>query len=118
MAVSYYDGSANGYIFAQNTVEYIPVKREESSSLTYSGGLPFKRTLDERTYRQLANALNEAIAAKSIHIPDRVMGSGVISIKCSDQSRHWIIAPRSAELDKVESLLQDLRKANSDSAPL
>ena len=109
ISVTYYDGAANGYIFMHGTVEYLPVKREESSSLGYSGGTPFKRPIDAQTYRPIADAFNLAIAANSTHISDRVMGSAVVSIKCSHKSRDWIIAPNSPQLAKIESLLQALR---------
>lgn len=108
-SVAFYDGSANGYIFSSGTVEYRPVKREESSSLVYSGGVPFTRSLDGPTFAKIAKALNAAIDAKAAHIPNRTMLSGVISIKCGDDTRDWIIAPGSAELAAIETLMTQLK---------
>lgn len=116
VTVSYYDGSANGYIFRGGAVEYRPVKPEESSSGTYSGGKPFKRPLDAATSAKIAHAFNTAIEAKAAHIEDRVMMSGVISIECGDESRKWIIAPRSAELEAIETLMTELKAAGKKPA--
>ena len=116
VSVAFYDGSANGYIFSQGTVEYRPVKLQESSSLMYSGGTPFKRPVDGPTYAKIANALNAAIDAKAVHIPNRTMLSGVIHIKCGDETRDWIIAPRSAELSAIETLMDELKKKETRSS--
>lgn len=110
-SVIYHDGSGNGYIFAGGSVEYRPVQLEESSSGKYSGGAPFTRPIDARTYGTIANALNAAIDAKSTHIPNRTMLSGAIRVKCGNESRDWIIAPGSAALVTIETLLQELRNS-------
>lgn len=108
VTVAFYDGSANGYIFHRNSVEYRPVRPEESSSRTYSGGKPFKRPLDAVMSAQIARTFNAAIDTPASHIPNRVMGSGVISIQCGEQSRDWILAQGSAELQAIEELLKKL----------
>ncbi|MBK9260095.1 MAG: hypothetical protein IPM54_09695 [Polyangiaceae bacterium] len=117
MTVSFFDGSANGYVFSVGNVEYRPVKREESSSGRYSGGEPFKRAIDAPTYAKIANAMNAAIDAKATHIQNRTMLSGVISIRCGDASRDWIIAPGSAELSAIEELMDELKAGGTGSSP-
>jgi len=113
-SVAYYDGSGNAYIFYKGTVEYQPVTPDLSSSGRYSGGTPFKRPIDAPTFAKIARALNTAIDAQAAHIPDRVMLSGAISIKCGDESRDWIIAPGSAELVAIESLMTTLKAAGNN----
>lgn len=107
--VAYYDGSGNGYIFQRGMVEYRPVKREESSSLDYSGGTPFHEPIDVATYAKIAQALNTAIDTPKAHIPNRTMLSGAIQVKCGEVSRDWIIAPKSAELEAIESLMKAIK---------
>lgn len=111
VSVAYYDGSANEYHFRGGSVEYRPVKPEESSSGRYSGGAPFKRPLDGAMSAKIANAFNAAIDAKTAQISNRVMLSGVIAIQCGKESREWIIAPGSPELGAIETLMGELKAA-------
>lgn len=112
MSVAFYDGSANGYVFRAGWVEYIPVKLGEGSTLTYSGGAPFTRPIDMPTFAKIAKAFNAAIDAKAAHIQERVMMSGVISVRCGDKEQDWVIAPKSPELTAIEALLTELKASN------
>jgi hypothetical protein len=106
---SYLDGSGNKYNIIKNEIEYIPVKPGLSSSGTYDGGEYLKFEITEDDYEKVIAVLNNAINNKGIHIENRVMMSGMIIVKESnDVKSKIIIAPKSDIKAEIENLLYSL----------
>src|SRR6186713_2728744 len=60
ISYQYADGSANVYIIKPDSLEYIPVKPEESSTGFYSGGDPKKIALKPEEFRNVQAMLEVA----------------------------------------------------------
>lgn len=104
----YADGSANVYILKSDSLEYIPIRPEESSTGFYSGGDPKKVavTLEEcRTMRAMLEAAKEK---HEIHIPDRIKTSGMITTFSGDEKTQFILTPGCKEITEIEAELKKL----------
>lgn len=101
----YADGNGNVYILKSSSLEYVPVKKEESSSGLYSGGSPKTVTITPTQYEGIKDLLNAALNNPSIHIEDRVMMSGVVRMTGRD-NRSCIIRPGSEDLSRIEKGLK------------
>ena len=83
--VTYSDGAANAYRFAHaqdaNPAQfsYAPVRPEESSSGTYSGGDPASASLTADDITQLWKIVRELEADTAVHVAARAKGTGAIS---------------------------------------
>ena len=106
------DGSGNRYFMESTTLEYIPITPEESSTGMYSGGIPGKVTINEEQFNSVKNLLDQAIAAKPIHLPDRIKTSGQIVRTTSSDTTLVVIDGRSQEMRQIESLLHTLLPPN------
>jgi hypothetical protein len=83
---SYSDGSGNSYVIKKNTIKYIPVKVNESSSGIYSGGEEKQSAVSESEYSEIADMFNSISNNKSIQIENRIMTSGIITIENKNKS--------------------------------
>ncbi len=101
----YADGSANLYLLTETTLEYLPVKPEESSTGMYSGGDPKTVTVTPAEYNELKDLLDEALEKTSIHIPDRIKTSGMIS-RMGSTKKQCIIKPYCEEMKAIEGTLK------------
>jgi hypothetical protein len=108
----YSDGSANRYVLSEDTLKYIPIKPEESSTGFYSGGVPKEVHITTEQFATLKGLLTQAINTPSIHIPDRMKTSGMITVQEDSRQTVYIIRPGSPELTEIE---QALRLALKDS---
>ena len=104
----YADGSGNAYKIQPSSLEYIPVKKEESSSGIYSGGEAKTVTINAEQYKNISILLESAMNNTAIHINDRVLMSGVIRAISSENTRSCIIKPGSDELSKIEDALKNI----------
>lgn len=104
----YADGSANAYIIKPDSLEYIPVKPEESSTGMYSGGDPKKVALKPEEFRNVTAMLEAAKKNHSIHIPDRIKTSGMITTISGDEKTHFILKPGCKEITIIEAELKKL----------
>lgn len=102
----YADGSANAYRLTTSSLEYIPVKKEESSTGMYSGGDPKNVTITQTQYESISELLESAMNNETIHIKDRIKTSGVIRITTDGTTKSCIIAPRCPEQVNIESALR------------
>ena len=105
---TYADGSANVYKITPDSLEYIPMTKERSSSGTYSGGDPYKKAITPAQYGKIKAAIEKIIAAKNIHIKDRIMTSGMIAIKEDKKKEKIIIFRSSPEKDELEKILKEV----------
>jgi len=98
----YADGSANRYLLTEKELQYLPVKPEESSTGFYSGGEPKTVTVTALQYNELRNLFEQALTNTSIHIPDRIKTSGMVS----SPKKQCIIAPNCEEKKIIEATLK------------
>jgi hypothetical protein len=106
----YADGSANVYIIKPDSLEYIPIRPEESSTGFYSGGDPKKVSVTPEEYRTMSTMLEAARKKHEIHIPDRIKTSGMITIFSGDEKTQFILTPGCKEITEIETALKKLLK--------
>lgn len=108
----YADGSGNSYkiTYTDNikTVYYNPVKKHESSSGEYSGGVETTKEITESEYNSIKEKINNAITNKSIQNERREMGTGLISIESDKEKITYIIKYNSKEQKEIEQLLKSI----------
>jgi hypothetical protein len=107
-AYQYSDGNANVYSIRPGTLEYIPVKPQESSSGFYQGGDPKKVALTSQAFQTLAALFETARNNTGIHITERKKGSGMIITLVGSEKHSVILKPGSAELTNIETALKEL----------
>ena len=104
----YADGSANRYIITSDTLKYDPVRPEESSTGTYSGGDPKVVSISPEQFESIGQLFDKAFANKAVHIEDRIKTSGAISIVKGETRTQIILAPGCDEKEAIESLLKQI----------
>lgn len=102
----YSDGSANRYVITENTLEYIPVKPEESSTGMYSGGEPKLVSITNDQYKTVASLFETAFENTNAHMTDRPKMSGLIVSITGNTSQQAILKPNSEEKTNIESQLK------------
>lgn len=114
-SLAYSDGSANSYRFGQDgkdaavTFEYLPVRPENSSTGTYSGGEPKQGSLDSKQSGELRQWVAKFESDKSLRQESRDKGSGAFVIKSGgDDSRSFIIR-MSPTLKDFDAFLKTIR---------
>jgi hypothetical protein len=105
MQYEYADGSANLYLLTETSLEYLPVKPEESSTGMYSGGDPKTVVVTPAEFNELKDLFDKALENTSIHIPDRMKTSGMISAIGSTK-KQCIIKPYCEEMKAIEGTLK------------
>ena len=108
MMYEYLDGSANKYVIKKDSLEYVPIKPEISSSGEYDGGEPIKMALNEEQYALIVSILNKAMSNEASHIENRVMMSGLIIQKEGDEKKKCILSPKSDEKSEIERVLKQI----------
>lgn len=112
--LGYADGSGNVYnIFRDKkgwTLEYKPVQPEFSSSGVYSGGEYVKKKISKSQYKKIISSIHKAVKNKKVHIKDRIMTSGMITIQEGKSTKTYIIKPHSTEQRNIEKVLGEIMK--------
>jgi len=103
---SYADGSANVYELRGHVLEYIPVKPEESSTGTYSGGEPKTVTISTQQRDTLQSLFEKAILNTAVHQKDRAKGTGAITMIKSKEEQRYILRMGCAEIGRIEEALK------------
>lgn len=107
---TYADGSANRYVITASSLQYIPVKQEESSTGMYSGGDPAEINLTKAEFESLKLLLEKAIAATNNHIADRIKTSGEVTRTTRTDTKIIILKPGAPEQIALESALKQMLK--------
>lgn len=102
----YSDGSANRYVITETTIEYIPVKPEESSTGMYSGGEPKLISITTNQFNDVAKVFETAFQNTNAHMPERPKMSGLIVSTTGSSSKQAILKPDSKEKNDIESALK------------
>jgi hypothetical protein len=105
--VTYDDGSANRYTFSQRSAEggvefeYVPVRPEESSTGTYSGGEPASARLAaaDPTVDELWRRIEALAADPELRAEDRAKGTGSFLVITPAGERRFIIEAGAALTD-------------------
>jgi len=98
------DGSSNLYLLTETELRYVAVVAEESSSGNYNGGKNQTKSISITQFNELKKLFDNAIENSSIHIPNRIMMSGMISNISS--KRQCIIKPDCDEMIELEKALK------------
>ena len=77
---TYIDGNNNTYVLTSSTLDYKPIKKEESSSGTYSGGEPKNMAVTREQYVKLEGIIDLIKKDKANIIKDRSMGCGTLAV--------------------------------------
>lgn len=101
------DGSNNTYDVSQKQIKYTGVKKENSSSGTYSGGQDKNVNIDLPVFFELQKRLDEAMLNKAEHQSNRAMGTMVIT-RILKGKKESIILKQGVIADKI---LQELKSA-------
>lgn len=104
---TYVDGSGNIYKISIDSIEYIPVKKENSSTGMYSGGEPAKKVLSKSEYQKIQSAIEEIFSNKSIHIKERIKTSGMITMVQGKREKS-VIFKSTEEKNSFEKMLKEL----------
>lgn len=104
----YADGNGNVYSVTSSTLTYAPVKPENSSTGSYSGGAPKSITLTADQFEAISVVLTKAAGNTGSHISERVMMSGAVSVTDGNDKNRYIIAPGSVEQKEIESTLKKI----------
>lgn len=102
----YSDGSANRYVITQTTIEYIPVKPQESSTGMYSGGEPKLVSITNEQFKVVAKLFETAFENTNAHMTERPKMSGLITSISGNLTNQAILKPNSDEKQEIESLLK------------
>jgi hypothetical protein len=105
---AYLDGSGNKYELIKGELEYNPVKKENSSSGEYSGGVQKKVTLTSDEISLLKDTFEKGIKATSDHQENREMMTGMIIKGKKKKSTNVILKSNSAAKKEIEELLKKL----------
>jgi hypothetical protein len=106
-AYMYSDGSSNNYNITYNKLEYIPVKKENSSSGTYSGGKARIIKLKLADFEILKGFFEEAIKSSDLQNTNREMGTGLV-YKADKAGTKVILKPDSRIKENIEKKLKDI----------
>lgn len=109
----FHDGSNNAFVVsvpapgAVGSLEYRPVRPEESSSGVYSGGEPRAVPVPASAAIRLQDRIEQLARATGSHVGNRVMGSGAFSVRAGASQTRFLLGP-GRELDEFTGFLRRL----------
>jgi len=77
---TYIDGNNNDYVITKDSISYIPITPEKSSSGIYSGGEPKKVKITKEQFSKIEGMMKAIQKDKKSHADKREMGYGTIVI--------------------------------------
>jgi hypothetical protein len=102
----YIDGSNNTYTITENKIEYIAVKKENSSSGVYSGGKSESIKITAKQFSKINSLVVELEKDSTCYLSDRLMGCG--TLKNERIKTPLYIAMNSVKKNELESCLKQL----------
>ena len=102
--ITYTDGSNNSWEIFGESIEYIPMTKEMSSSGMYSGGEPKTIKIDNQILDKIIFLVKEAFSAVQNHSELRKKGTGLI--QCENKS--CILEMNSPEKENLENFLKSV----------
>jgi hypothetical protein len=122
-SVTYHDGSGNGLRFRKDAegegaqFEYTPVRPENSSTGSYSGGEPKSGRMSERRARELWRWVRRLEADASLRADSRMKGTGAFSLTEPAGGAREFIVKRSAPLSEFDKFLAPFRSTPRRARP-
>ena len=80
-SIAYTDGSNNTYIITKKNINYVAIKKENSSSGIYSGGKDVNVAIDANQYKQIKTFIKKLETDKTNISKERNMGCGTLENK-------------------------------------
>ncbi len=105
--IRFVDQNNNVYTIEKKWVDYQPIKPEQSSSGTYSGGHEAKVIITEKIFEELSELANEIAANKKGHTTKRQMLTAMIYLTIDEQTYKYILS-NSAERRRFEKRLKEI----------
>lgn len=76
----YIDGNGNLWRITKDSVQYVPIKPENSSSGFYSGGEPFEKKLEEAVFQHVETLFLEALRSNPATGSDHQLTKGTATV--------------------------------------
>ena len=105
---TYLDGSGNKYELIGTELEYNPVKKENSSSGEYSGGVQKKVSVTAEEIKLVKAAFEKAIKAKTEQQENREMMTGMVIKEKKKKKTEVILKSNSEAKKELEEVLKKL----------
>jgi hypothetical protein len=105
---TYLDGSGNKYELIKSELVFYPVKKENSSTGEYSGGVWKKVSITAEEIKLVKAAFEKAIKAKSEQQQDREMMSGLVMKEKKKKKTEVILKSDSEAKKELEEVLKKL----------
>lgn len=101
---TYVDGNNNTYEITESSLSYDPVKPENSSSGTYSGGTPYSMDLNVGQWESIRSAVERTLKDNDNLVDTRTMGSGMLIIEGSK----YYLGMNSEGKDDIENTISSV----------
>ncbi len=82
----------------------------ESSSGIYSGGKPFKKTLNKEEWSKMEELFAQALKKSEFHTDIRAMMTGMIQVQINQEKKSYILLPNAETKTNIELFLQQLKE--------
>ncbi len=109
MTLEYSDGNGNYYKITVDSIIYVPITKEMSSSGMYNGGEPIEKSIMEKEFTAVKNEFESIFSKKEIHIQHRMKTSGRLAVNKGQDNEKQVIIKHSKEQEKLDKLLKSLR---------
>jgi|GEM_PF-4054657 hypothetical protein len=108
--LKYLDGSGNSFNITNDSISYLPITPEISSSGMYSGGKETHKAINKVDFIRLSNQFDQIFSNKKIQISNRVKTSGLLIRYYKNNVMEQIIISKSDEQKQLEDFLNLLLK--------
>lgn len=106
----YTDAMSNTFVFGADSLQYLPIKPELSSSGVADGGSPKSTALSKTQFEALDLLAKQALEDVASHIPNRNMGCGTLTLVDATGEKTVFIAAKAATKAELEAALKDALK--------
>lgn len=108
--LKYLDGSGNAFYITIDSISYLPITPEISSSGMYSGGKEKHKAINQDDFIRLSNEFDNIFSNKKIQITNRIKTSGMLIKYDQNNVMEQIIISKSNEQKQLEDFLNSLLK--------
>lgn len=105
MKIVYSDQNNNVYVVTSDALSYDPITEIESSSGTYSGGEPYKVSLEVSEYDEIVKLARQIASDPEGKSDKREMLTSVLTL-VDDKKESAFILRRSEDRSQLEAMLQ------------
>lgn len=106
-ALRYQDQNNNVYLVRDRQLDYTPIRPEESSSGTFSGGKASHQELSEAEATQIFDLVKQIVAKSSVHTPQRRMMTAILACQLDTEWQRFTLL-RSPMRTEFEELLRSM----------